>query len=401
MKDIKKNILLIGSLPYAQKKISSLGYKITLALSKEELKFGTKGIELANQTWVYESDNYKDLIKKMHHMHKEEPFDGVISFTERGLYIAANLAEKLDLPGFQIDTVNKIFNKYTVRKELEKFKEANIKYQLCKNVNDAVNFFKSIDNSIILKPINGMGSKGVTIVQELQNIESAFEYSSDSGKLPVLAEVYIEGTDFSVETFTCNGKHQLLSITDKNNTGPPHFVGTFHSMPSIILKSKHEKIFKTVKKCLDILGVYFGPAHTEVKVIGDNVKIIETQLRPGGRFYHLMEKGLGIDIFEMTVKGLFNEAYHPKKGAGAAAIYYLKSKDIGIVDKIEGVDEVEKNAKVCDLHIRVKVGDEIHPLENSLHRLGHIICIDDTPEKALHNAKSLIENIKVIVRPKK
>jgi hypothetical protein len=122
------------------------------------------------------------------------------------------------------------------------------------------------------------------------------------------------------------------------------------------------------------------------------------QLRPGGKFYHLIENGLGIDVFELTVNSMFNIKYQPKSGTGSAAIYYLEAKEEGIIDKIEGVDLVSKNKCVCDINIRAKKGCCTKKWEDTSDRLGHIVCIGEDPQSSLKAAESLANQIHFVIK---
>lgn len=391
---------MVSGLPYAQKKLKLLGHKITLVVNKKDLKFGTKALEYASQSLIL-SDN-DDFLKIIQALHAADPFDGVISFAEGGLLQAAQCAELLKLPGMQIQAVTNTLDKYLFRCCLNTIPECNIEFKLCRNEEEVVEFYNKQQNKhLVLKPVSGMGSKGVISVMDKKEIQKAFRYSSNNYSTPVLAESYVEGDDFSVETFTNHGNHQLIAITDKYNTGPPNFVGKYHVMPSKIDDKKRDFIFNKVAKVLDVLNVKFGLAHTEIKVLNREVKIIEIQLRPGGKFYHLIENGLGIDIFELTINSMFNLNYQPKQGIGSASIYYFDANEEGVVEKIEGIEQVAKNTNVCDINIRVKPGCFIQKWTDTSDRLGHIVCTDVDSHSSLQAAMFLANQIKFVIKQEK
>lgn len=391
---------MISGLPYAQKKLDLLGHKITLVVNKKDLKFGNKAIEYASRTLILSDKD--DLLKIINALHESDPFDGVISFSEGGLLQAAQCAEMLKLPGMQVQAVKNTMDKYLFRCCLNSIPECNVKFQLCRNEEEVVEFYNKLRNKqLVLKPVSGMGSKGVISVNDKKNIKEAFRYSSNNFNTPVLAESYLEGDDFSVETFTNKGHHQLIAITDKYNTGPPNFVGKYHVIPSEIDDKKRDFIFNKVARVLDVLNVKFGLAHTEIKVLDTEVKIIEVQLRPGGKFYHLIENGLGIDVFELAINSMFDIVYQPKKGVGSASIYYFDAKEEGIVEKVEGIELVSKNTNVCDINIRVKPGCFIKKWTDTSDRLGHIVCTGVNSHLSLQTAMFLANQIKFMIKQEK
>ncbi|WP_026174297.1 ATP-grasp domain-containing protein [Effusibacillus pohliae] len=389
-----KHILLVGSFPNAQRKYS-LHYRTTLVSCVEELKFGIEGIKLSDQVLIHDLSKLSELINKVEALHQVDPFDGVLSFSDQGLIPAATIADYLNIPGIELKSVQKTCNKYIMRRSLDANPRINVPYSLCKNPQEVREFFEQVNSSIVLKPLIGFGSRGVILVNSPDEIDNAFQYSISESEARILAEKYINGIEFSVESFTYKGDHEILAVTDKSNTGPPHFVGTFHSLPSVTPIELQEKIQEAVKDFLNCVGLTFGPAHTEVTVTEDGVKIIESQIRPGGRIYHMLEGALGIDIFEMTVKKLFDENYVPKDGKGGAAIYFIQSEP-GTVKEILGVEEVHRDRSVFDFSIRCKVGDKVEVWKNSSHRLGHVICTGATTEEAIEAAKKLGSKIKII-----
>lgn len=384
--------MLVGSFPNAQKRYS-LSYRTTLISCVEELAFGIEGIKLANQVFIHDFSNLHELTKKVQALHKVDPFAGVLAFSEEGLIPASSIATHLNIPGIELQPVRKTCNKYLMREALDSTPDINLRYSLCLSPMDVREFYKTIKSPIVLKPLTGFGSRGVIFVNSLADIERAFSYSVQYSE-SILAEEFVKGVEFSVETFTYKGEHQILAITDKLNTGPPYFVGTSHSLPSIKTVEYQEMIKHAVKKLLDCINLTFGPAHTEVTVTENGVKIIESQIRPGGRIYHMLEGALGIDIFELTVKKMFGENYVPKDGKGGAAIIFIEAKP-GVINEIIGVEEILKDPSVYDFSLRCKVGDKVDIWNNSTNRLGHLICIGNTTDEAVKSAKKLASKLKI------
>ena len=73
-----------------------------------------------------------------------------------------------------------------------------------------------------------------------------------------------------------------MAITDKETSGPPHFVEVGHSMRSTLPNKMQDEICSVVDKALVALGVDNSPAHSEVIVTRDGPKIVEVGARMGG-----------------------------------------------------------------------------------------------------------------------
>lgn len=137
---------------------------------------------------------------------------------------------------------------------------------------------------IIVKPVDGGGSKGVTLVESEAELQKAINYALSFSKLKkVIIEEYIEGDEVSVEYISYQGKHYFLSITDKVTSGNPHFVELEHKQPSGLESNIQEKIKDVVQASLTVLGVTNSPSHTELRI--DKIRgpiIIEVGPRMGG-----------------------------------------------------------------------------------------------------------------------
>ncbi|TKD69239.1 ATP-grasp domain-containing protein [Pseudalkalibacillus hwajinpoensis] len=381
-----KHALLIGSFPYAIEKFKNNGFKVTILISKNELKFGNNSIEKADISLIedYHWDN-KTLIKKIEFLHQLEMYDCVYSFTNDGIELAAVLAEKLNVPGLKKDPVFTTQNKYKLRKSLDKYPEINIEsclFSECK--------WEEISFPLVLKPISGMGSKGVKLINHFNEIKITDKNNS------YLLEKYEQGREFSVETFSNNNKHHLLAITDKLNTGPPNFVGITHSLPSQVSYEDEKRIFSAVEKCLNAVNLDFGPAHTEIVLQESGVKIIETQIRIGGKFYHLLERGINIDAIQLVIDALLDDFNHHIEfnRAGGAAIKYLHASN-GKVTNLEVPESVYNNKTLIDLNIRTSIGDVIKEWESTGDRIGYVICNGKDTKDALLNVNNISKLINI------
>lgn len=208
-------------------------------------------------------------------MCKLEKVNGVVSNASDLLAeITAYLAENLSLNGNPFQILLNIRNKKFVREESNTIKYLNPVriYQLN----------ETIEYPCIVKPIQGAAKKGVSFVLDESGLEEAVKYTSECDD-NILIEQYIEGKEISVEVISYKKKHYILQITDKDNTGAPHFVELGHHQPSQIDDDIKGKIKFVIPELLDKLGYENGASHIEFKIDkSGNLYLIEVNPRGGG-----------------------------------------------------------------------------------------------------------------------
>jgi biotin carboxylase len=157
---------------------------------------------------------------------------------------------------------------------------------------------------MILKPINLGGKRGITVVNDARELSQAFYYAQGcfrKGTKPkIIAEQFlVGGMECSVESITYKGKHTIIQITQKDSSGAPHCVELGHHQPAPLSKEIWNKVVYAVSSGLTAIGVTNGPCHTEIKIIGDEVYLIEFNARPGGDhiWCPMVELSTGFDIF--------------------------------------------------------------------------------------------------------
>lgn len=230
-------------------------------------------------------DNFHEVnifdIERITHICKENGIGGVIATTELTILPAAKVARALNLNGNAIKVAEEITNKVLTRKKLEK---ATIIKQPW--------FYEYVEGEmptieeypVIVKPIAAGGKRGICVVyneKELKMaIEDALPYSKVKGVL--IEEFLANGQEYSVESLSYNGQHYVIQVTQKDTSSSTRCNELGHHQPADIDDSMRMKVCNAITEMLTVLGIENGPCHTEIKIIGDEVFLIEVNARPGG-----------------------------------------------------------------------------------------------------------------------
>lgn len=205
--------------------------------------------------------------------------DGVFSNgANRTALVASYVAEKLGLDCTPYDTMLKISNKEYVRKQTQNIHALqSIKVQ----TGSIEELIETFNMPFVLKPIVGGGKKGVYFINSKDDLKT-INLPQDLEFTPFLAEEFIKGKEYSVESLSFRGQHQVIQITEKISGGAPHFVELAHHQPALLSDNLVEKIKNVVPAILTSIGYVTGPSHTEIKIHNDMIYLIEVNPRGGG-----------------------------------------------------------------------------------------------------------------------
>jgi len=301
---------------------------------------------------------------------KEIGIDGITTIaTDMAVPAICYTAEKLDLISNSYESSLISTNKGLMRK---RFLEKGVKSPVYVAVNSYVDtMFRDMAFPLIVKPVDRSGSKGVTKVNTVSQLEEAIKRAcEESFTKQCVVEEYIVGAEVSVESISWRGEHSIITITDKTTTGDPYFVELAHHQPSQLSDDIQQKIKSETLKALNALEINYGAGHSEFKITDKGeVYAIEVGARMGGDFIgsHLVELSTGCDFLKAVLEiALGDYSGLPKtKTIAASGVYFLckETQHLRPYFDVENDFEVEKQLQ----------NDELKEITNSNDRSGYII----------------------------
>lgn len=234
-------------------------------------------------------------------------FDTVIGpVTELGNRTAAYLGSKYGFLYNSLKTVDATTNKNVMRKVLM---DTNLNAPIFKQFESIEDILRNFSFPLIIKPSISSASRGVTLVRQKNELESAIEEALKYCSSPseVLVEEYIEGEQFSIETVSSFGNHFIVGITKEIISGPPYFM----ERTDIVSKEIHEKYSEQFSEYINILlsalDIKVGPCHTEVKVRDGKIYLIEVASRSGLLRDKILETSQSSNYNELILRSYLGE----------------------------------------------------------------------------------------------
>ena len=324
-------------------------------------------------------------------LHAGHPLQRVLSLTESGLLPAAAAAERLGLPGNALRTVRLLQDKREMRALLNARGLSPVRTAAPRDAAELAGFCGATGGPVILKPAAGSGSEAVFRVGTPADAEDAWARFTEAGGTGPVAEEYLDGPEISVETFTHDGTHTVVTMTDKDVW--PSFVEAGHTVPSRLPADVREETAVLVRAFLGAVGLREGPAHTEVKITSGGPRIIESHNRIGGdKIRELVRRAHGIDLPALTVGcplGLLPPPPAAPVASAGAAIRFLAPAP-GTVRRIS-VPEPERADDIVSLD--VAVGDRVGPVRSSDDRAGHVLVTGTDAADAARRGAALRDRV--------
>lgn len=246
----------------------------------------------------------------------------VIAGSEVAVLLSDRLSHLLSIPSTNDPKLSLARrNKYDMQKALER---AGLNSIPVFKSNQSEMIFKwmkeqPIEYPIVIKPLASAGTDGVTICQNQTDVQCAFDRLIDKVNAmgecntELLAQPYLQGTEYVVNTVSCNGKHYITDLIRVNKLILQD--SPVYDYAELLSPSEDQVLYEVlgsyVKKVLDALGIKFGAGHSEVMLVNEHKPIlIETGARPiGGIDLSAYTEALGYNHISMMSESYLNPDY--------------------------------------------------------------------------------------------
>jgi len=379
-----KKLLIIEKSPSGAiglKKAKEYGcYVIFIGSDKYHNRLTDSDKDYIDEIHVADTNDYEAVLNIVDGISNRHSIDGVFTFMEFYVELAALIAERLKLNGIDPKSASNARNKYKMREIFHKNNLPGPKFALVTTLDELQSVKNNFVYPNILKPINMSGSRGVARnntpqelldnFSELTTISPLFGVKKESS---YLIESFLSGEEFSVESVTFHGLTNVVSITKKIVSGGKYFVETGHVSPAQISDVIYQKITQVTSRGLAALGIDNAVSHTEIKIEGSTVSIVEIAARLGGdHIPELVMKSSGVDLWQCAIAIALNEKPHFLHSRNDyAGIVFITAKE-GIVSSFK-LKDINQNVDIEEVHTNIKPGDKVGSLTCSSDRLGYII----------------------------
>ncbi|MBR0405991.1 MAG: ATP-grasp domain-containing protein [Eggerthellaceae bacterium] len=238
--------------------------------------------------------------------------DGVITDeTDIPVYTVARVAEALGLSGIEPDVAHLFTNKSLMRSKMAELGIKVLPNKTVTTLDEAVSFYSEIGGTVIIKPVDAQGSRGVQLCHSTEELHAKFpEAARWSTTDEVIVERYATGREFVIEGLAldyefcnlCIGDTVYFDIEDSLSARERTF-------PTTAPDDLRDRALELNTRIITGFGLKQGITHSEFVMEGDDIFLIETAARGGGAFISsdLIPLSCGLQSEEFLVKMALGE----------------------------------------------------------------------------------------------
>ncbi len=328
---------------------------------------------------------------------KELNVQGVMTYgATLTLPTVAYIGKAMGLPALPMETAEISKSKYAIKKRLWE-----------NGCNSCGDFFKMTDRAqaaehtfqlpCVIKPSDGSGSKGVSVVTDASQLEEALNYAFSSARYnEVYCEGFVSGEEYSVEAFVCNGQIYVYAVVKttfrREETGD---VTYGHRTPSGLSAEKEAAIAQEVKKAIRALDITMASVNFDVIVSDKDGKpyIIDCGIRIGQNLIasHMVPLSRGVSVIDNTIALALGEPVDAAPKFQKCIATRLLIYNPGVITQIKPMDHLKDRNGIVDVVLRKGVGDRLNPYREKSDTCGWVIAQGDNPEQAEQNAQAAKE----------
>ena len=340
---------------------------------------------LRNNPGQYEADEFylvsttdKEAVLKVA---REKAIDGIVAYSsDPAAPTAAYVSEKLGLPGIPYDIAECFCNKNLFREYLKR-NGFNVPKCVELTPESEKNEIENLTFPLILKPTDSSGSKGITVLDNIEGFFKARDYAAEISRNKVLiAEEFIVRDHPDVieaEIFVVDGKVAVWGLM--NTVRDPHtnpLLPAAYSYPLNVSARRVDLVRHEVQRLISSTGVRYGAFNIEMVITkGEKLYFLDAGPRNGGNelpeFIGMILEG---NLVEATLKaalgdyeGLDNLTLDGNSN-GYWGMMVLHADSEGIFRRIE-YDELAKKYLLRESFFK-QPGDHVGAFEISRDAIG-------------------------------
>ncbi|CAN8066135.1 unnamed protein product [Agarophyton chilense] len=341
----------------------------------------------------------------------EGRFDAVTTYYEDAVPLAARIATALGVNTNSIESCEKARNKRMTRQTMA---EAGLPVPRFKRILSADDIQPACDYvgfPVILKPVFGAASMGVTLAQSVQEAAQAYEKLFSSFDVnddtiwaqgtEMVIEEYYDGDEFDIDVLLSEGTVVYAKVSDNWACWEPWFQETGTNCPSSYPVDKQTELIKLAIETTMALGFRNGCFHVELRYTKRGPRLIEVNARMGGvsvRDANLL--AWGVDLVEehcMTALKIPIRPAIPKEPLKFMAESAINAPYSGVLNENDWLAFARKSKLVLKTSYLKHKGDKVCGPEDGLPDwIAEIIVVSEiSTEEAVMEIRRIVEKCKV------
>jgi predicted ATP-grasp superfamily ATP-dependent carboligase len=297
--------------------------------------------------------------------------DGIVTFVDDHLVLAAGLAARLGLRYHSPEVAATISNK---RRQRERLNDAGVPGARLWTLAAALELdqlrlrAEQITYPAVLKPAYGSASRGITALASADDLIDLYDPQTEQ-----YVEQYLNddpngdprfASYLSVESVVSHGEVSHVAICGRFPLAD-HYRETGNFIPAPVSASTQAALFEVTDAAIAALAITDAVLHTEIKLTPDGPRVIEVNGRLGGRPPFVLRSVSEVNLFQIACHVAMGAPVRLEEMARCDAIGYWRMLQppagASAVRELRGVSELKQLDAVDMVVVSRGAGQPIDP----------------------------------------
>jgi biotin carboxylase len=308
------------------------------------------------------------------------------------------ICDTLGLPGISENTSYLATNKIAMKREFVKYGVPTPHFKEIKKICQLYEYAEKNRFPFVVKTPDSSGSRGFTIVQNLTELDDAFNVAMNGTRCgSIIAEEYYEGHECSASLVIIENKLVQCFIRNKIVTEPPVKVTLCASCPSTLLPDIQDEISNISANAVKSLSVKNAICEADLIVTEEGIKMIELGARLGSTgASEIIDLCYGVNLYDTVLDFALNAVPAIREQRGRPAAYHIvTSPESGLINRQIVPDEFLENKDVVSVVFDYSVGTLVRKYKTGPDRIGHILVIGKSAVQAESFASEVVRSIRI------
>ncbi|MER9476995.1 acetyl-CoA carboxylase biotin carboxylase subunit family protein [Mesorhizobium sp. M0520] len=329
------------------------------------------------ETIHVDTNNLDALIRECSRMRATYDIAGITSAQESVYAAVGKLCRYFDLPGPNPAAIELCCDKSVQRQLLAEAGVPVPAYRVAASATDVEGAVAEIGLPVIVKPAVGIGSKGVRLCRNIDELAVHTNYLLGGNNVwrsspRMLVEEFAQGPQYMVETMG----NEVVGIGTADFGPLPHFASREWTYPASLTDDEQGRIANVSLSCLRALDLGWGPTNIELRWTERGPVVIEVNPRlAGAPTSQLVQLAYGVDLVTEHIKLVIGDEWNVRKKQSQTAIARFLLPDCdGTLDWIDGDSRAAAISGVAEVKFYVEPKTPIVTEGDARVTIGHVIA---------------------------
>jgi biotin carboxylase len=231
---------------------------------------------------------------------------------------------------------------------------------------------------VVLKIVDGSGSKGVVVCQDETALRAAYaEVQSYTHANSMVLERFVDGEEFGAQAYVRDGELQFVMLHGDLIYHGASGIPVGHFAPYSSEKSLQADVEEQLRKCIAALQIDNCAINADFILSEGKVYVLEIGARAGATCLpELVSECFGINYYEYILCGACGLPLPqlPAQALYPALVFTPFSTQTGVV-KGRHIPQ-KKEVVACEIY--PQIGEEVHAFRTAYDRIGHLVMRGET-----------------------